>query len=252
MNLLITIYNEAIYRPLLNGLVGIYALLPYPDLGLAIMALTVIVRLLLHPALLRGARAQQAMSELQPQLREIQGKFKDDREEQARRTMALYREYGVSPLSGCLPILIQLPVLIGLYRVFWKGITLTDRSLLYSFLMSVHDFNPVALGLFNLTERSAALAIAAGVSQFFQAKSLPASPPAAGGDFQAMLKWQTFYVFPLMIAVISWSLPSALALYWTVFNLLAIVQQRWIEQRLQHGRYRRANQRDSGEDGRPG
>lgn len=239
MNLLAAIYTELIYRPLLNSLVFIYSFLPYQDLGLAILTLTLIVRLALHPTVIQTMRSQQAISTLQPKLKEIQARLKGNKEEQARETLALYKSEGVHPLSGCLPILIQLPILIGLYRVFLKGIQLQDPSLLYSFIPSVTAFNPVSFGAFDLTGRSTVLALAAGLSQFVQAYFLPIPNPAnkdGGSDFNRMLKLQTTYFFPIIIAGISWSLPSALAFYWTVFNLFAIVQQLWIQKRLSHDR----------------
>jgi len=227
-------YTELIYRPLLNGLVFIYAVLPYQDLGLAIGILTLAVRIILHPTLVQTIRSQLAMARLAPKLREVQERFKGDKEEQARRTMELYRAEGVHPLSGCLPLLIQLPILIGLYQVFWRGITNFDPSLLYQFLPAVESFNPVSFGVFDLTGRSATLSVAAGVSQFLQSRFLPGAGAAGGGsDFSRALHWQTTYALPVIIAVISWSLPSALAFYWTVLNLLAIVQQLWIQKRLE-------------------
>lgn len=245
MNPITVIYTEFIYRPLLNSLVFIYSFLPYQDLGLAILTLTFIVRLALHPAVVQTIRSQQAMLILQPKLKEIQARFKNNKEEQARETMALYKREGVHPLSGCLPILIQLPILIGLYQVFLKGIQLQDPSLLYSFVPPIAAFNPISLGVFNLTGHSAILAVAAGLSQFLQAYFLPTpnmDTKSGGSDFNRMLKWQTTYFFPIIIAGISWSLPSALAFYWTVFNLLAIVQQLWIQKRLSHDRNSRTSQ----------
>lgn len=234
MNPLPIFWRELIYRPLFNALVFIYVALPFQDLGLAIFVLTFAVRLALHPFIVQTVRSQQAMARVSPKLKEIQTKFKNDREVQARETMALYRAEGAHPLSGCLPLLVQLPILIGLYQVFWKGIAFADASLLYSFLPAFSGFNPVSLGVFNLAERSAALAIAAGISQFFQAKFLPQPVPTGGGrgDFGRALAWQTTYILPLFIIVFSWSLPSALAFYWTVLNLLAIVQQLIIQKRL--------------------
>lgn len=241
MNPLTIVYREVISRPLLNGLVAIYLLLPYRDLGLAIIVLTLIVRLMLHPTIRQSVRSQRAMARIQPRVREIQERFKHDKEAQARETMSLYRQEGVHPLSGCLPLLIQLPVLIGLYQLFWKGLALTDRSLLYSFLPPLDGFDPAAFGLFDLTQPSALLAIAAGLSQFLQGFFTPPPAPQAG-EFNTIMQWQTRYVFPLIIAGISWSLPSALAFYWTVFNLLAILQQRWIEYRMAHERDPRTHQ----------
>ena len=234
MNPLSLFWRELIYRPLFNALVFIYVALPFQDLGLAIFVLTLAVRIVLHPFIVQTVRSQAAMARVSPKLREIQTKFKNDREAQARETMALYRAEGVHPLSGCLPLLVQLPILIGLYQVFWKGIALADVSLLYAFLPAFDGFNSVSLGLFDLAQRSPALAIAAGASQFLQSKFLPQPVPSGGGrgDFGRALAWQTTYILPLFIVVISWSLPSALAFYWTVLNLLAIVQQLIIQKRL--------------------
>lgn len=251
-SLLSSFYSELIYRPLLNGLAIAYLVLPYRDLGLAIAVLTLAVRLLLHPAIAAAVRSQRAMAGLAPRLREIQKRYGSDRGAQTQQTMALYREAGVHPLSGCLPILIQLPVLIGLYQVFWKGIALADRSLIYSFLPELDGFDPLAFGLVDLTATSIPLALAAGLSQFLQSRFLP--PPAAtgGAEFERALAWQTRYFFPVLIAGISWSLPSALALYWTVFNLFAIVQQQLIERHLRHEHHPGAHLGDARQDGHPG
>ena len=235
MNPITFLYSEFIYRPLLNSLVFIYAILPYQDLGLAIVVMTIAVRLLLHPFISQTLRSQQAMAKLQPQLSELKVRFKDNKEEQARRTMELYRKEGVHPLSGCLPLLIQLPILIGLYQVFWKGIVSLDPSLLYSFLPGLGAFNPTAFGLFDLSRPNVILALAAGASQFLQGKFFPTQTgqeKGAASDFSRALQWQTAYFFPIIIAGISWSLPSALAFYWTIFNLFAIVQQLWIQKRF--------------------
>lgn len=238
MSLFVSFYTEIIYRPLLNGLVLIYGLLPYQDLGLAILVLTFIVRVLLHPTIVQMMKSQRAMAALQPRLREIQERFKSNREEQARQTLTLYRAHGVHPLAMFVPLFVQLPVLIGLYHVFSRGIALADPSLLYSFLPAAQPFNPMAFGLFDLTAKSLPLALAAGASQFLQSKLLAAPPvsPAAGAkggaDFQKAITWQMTYFFPVFITYISWSLPAAIAFYWTALNLLAIVQQLVIQRRL--------------------
>lgn len=251
MHFLSLIYTDAIYRPLLNALVFIYTTLAFHDLGLSIVILTLVVRALLHPTIIQTIRSQRTMAALQPKLKEMQKKYKDDKEEQARQTMALYREMGTHPLAGCLPVLIQLPILIGLYRVFLKGILLADPALLYSFVPHITSFNSLAFGLIDLTARSIPLAVLAGVSQFAQAKFLPAPQSGNGGDMARALTFQTTYFLPIFIAVISWRLPSALALYWTVFNVLAIVQQQWIQRRLDHERRSGPNQPDTRKNGNP-
>lgn len=255
MKFIIAAYNEVIYRPLVNGLVLIYTLLPYPDLGLTVIILTVVVRLILHPALVQTLRSQRALASIAPRLREIQERFKDNKEEQSRRIMAIYRAQGIHPLSGCLPVLIQLPVLFGLYQVFWKGIVNFNSSWLYSFVPAIAAFNPVAFGLFDLTAKSRFLAVLAGVSQLVQARLM--SQPAGGpnqksGDLTRALQWQTTYFLPVMVVVISWTLPSAIAFYWTIFNILAIVQQAWIQRRLDHERHTPSSQPNPRENGHSG
>lgn len=238
MSYLIYVYTQIIYRPLLNSLVFIYAYLPYHDLGLAIFGLTFVVRLILHPTVVQTLRSQKAMTRIQPRLKEIQERFKNDKETQARETMALYKSEGVHPLSGCLPVIIQIPLLIGLYQVFSAGVKSFDASLLYSFVPAIGSFNTVAFGLFDLAARSPLLALLAGATQFLQARFMTPVPAVnknkkGAADFAGALQFQTKYFLPVFIAFISWSLPSAVAFYWTVLNLLAIVQQLWIQKRLE-------------------
>ncbi len=233
MNPLTLLYTELIYRPLLNSLVAIYALIPPHDLGLAIIILTIAVRLLLLPMMLKTYRSQRALAELQPQLREIQERYRQNREEQGRRMMELYKRAGVNPLSGCLPMLVQLPILIGLYQLFFAGIKLVDPSLLYPFVPPLSGFHPVAFGLFDLSAPSMVLAVAAGLTQFFQGRyAAPTLPSGPEPEFSRAMRWQTTYFFPFLIAGISWTLPAALAFYWTILNAVAIVEQlvirRWL------------------------
>lgn len=235
MEALLGIYTELIYRPLLNALVLIYAFLPYQDLGLAIIVLTAIVRLAIHPAAVAALRSQQAMVRLQPKLKEIQARYRDHREEQGRQIMAAYREAGVHPLSGCIPILVQIPILFGLYYLFWRGLTAIEPGLLYPFARGVAALDPIAFGFLDLSQPSRWLALAAGATQFLQGWfTPPPSAPAAGagGDFSRALVWQTKYLFPIIIVFVSWNIPAAVACYWTALNVIVIVQQRWIQKRL--------------------
>lgn len=230
MDVLYAVYNEILYRPLFNGLVFIYSVLPVQDLGLSIILLTIAVRVFLFPATLKTFRSQAALRELQPKLKAIQEEFKDKKDEQAKRIMALYSEHNVNPFSGCLPILIQLPLLIALYQIFWRGLSPLNIDALYQFLGAPESFSAVAFGFMNLAEASIVLAVLAGVSQFFQARLMPQpespAPKGAGGlDFSKVLSMQVKYFFPVLIAVWSASLPAALPLYWTTMNLLAIVEQ---------------------------
>lgn len=235
MNFFYLLYFEIVYRPLLNALVFIYANLPLHDLGLAIILLTILVRIILHPTVVSTVRTQIVMPRVQVRLKEIQKKYKDNREEQARQSWAVYKEFGIHPLSSLAPLVIQIPVFLGLFKVFRTGILLEDPSLLYSFVPKLTAFNPIAFGVFDLTEQSIPLALAAGLSQYLQGRYSPKPPDiqeSAGDDFARAMRWQMTYFFPVIFVGIALFLPSALAFYWTVLNLLAIVQQLWIQKRI--------------------
>lgn len=225
MNLLYLIYHEALYRPLLNGLIFIYNFLPIHDLGIAIVLLTVLLRLALYPLSRKAVSSQRAMSEIQPQISEIQKQYKGNKEEQAKRLMALYAEKKVNPFSGCLPILIQLPVLIALFQVFRTGLG-GDFSYLYNFIESPGVLNTTAFGYIDLTKPSIILGVFAGVSQFFQAKLVPSSPAgqSGSGEFLKAMQWQTKYFLPALFVFWSLTLPSALPLYWTILNIFGIIE----------------------------
>src|SRR5438128_1291763 len=118
MHFLANLYNWIIYQPILNALVFLYQTVAFHDLGLAIILLTVLIRLLLYPLFHKGVRYQMVMQHLQPQIKKIQDAHKGDYEKQTQALMALYKEHEVNPFSGFLLILVQLPVLIALYHVF--------------------------------------------------------------------------------------------------------------------------------------
>lgn len=252
MGIISTIFREIVYRPLLNAFALLYHILPYPDVGLAAIILVVIVRLILHKSIVQSVRTQLVMPEIQQRLKEVQRKFKDDREAAARETMAVYRAYGMHPFSFLTPLLVQIPVFIGIYQVFSKGITLADPALLYPFLPPVTSFNPIAFGLVDFTERSIVMALLAGASQFLQsylAPKPPRMPATAKDDMGRMMQWQTTYIIPVVFTVIAFSVPSAIAFSWTAFNLVAIVQQSWIYRRITYERRPRAVGPGAHEDG---
>ena len=122
MEFFIGIYNAILYKPLFNILVAFYEYLPGQDFGVAVIALTVFIKVVLYPLGTMSIRSQKNLSQLQPKIKEIQEKYKDDKEKQMKETMQLYKKEKVNPFSGCLPIIIQLPILIALYQVFWLGL----------------------------------------------------------------------------------------------------------------------------------
>lgn len=227
MNLISTIFNEAFYRPLFNGLIFLYNAIPYHDFGVAIILLTLLIRFVLYPLNQKAIRSQKALSELQPQIKEIQAKNKSDRAKQSQALMELYRQNKINPASGCLPLLIQLPVLFALYRVFLNGLNPDNLKELYSFVSRPEIINPWFFGLIDLSKSNWPMAILAGALTFIQSKMMIPSQtknPAAG-DFSAMFSKQMVYLMPIMTLIIAWKLPAGLALYWIVITLFGIGQQ---------------------------
>lgn len=225
---MITLYNELLYKPLFNALIFIYNVLPGADMGLAIIFLTILIRLLLYPLSKKTVVSQMALKEIQPQVLEIQRKYKDNKQEQAKATMALYQEKKINPFSGCLPILIQFPILIALYQVFLGGFDPANFKELYSFISTPSFVNHLFLGLVNLSQPNLIFAVLAGVSQFFQTRMVIPAKPTVGGDkggFSQMMNQQMLYFMPIFTIFIASRLPAALALYWLITNVFSISQQ---------------------------
>ncbi len=217
-------------QPLLNLLVWLYNYIP--DIGVVIILLTVIVRLLLMPSFHKSLKSQRAMTQLQPRLNEVREKHKDNKELQAKAIMELYKEHKVSPLGSCLPILIQLPLLIALYRVFIIGLNGSElQQYLYPFVHNPGSINPFFLHFIDLSKPNIWLGIVAGLAQFVQSKMM-VPPPSKNNDVTAnALAVQTVYILPLLTIFISLRLPAGLPLYWIVTTLFAIGQQYYIVRR---------------------
>ena len=214
---------------------------PGGDVGIAIILLTVIVKLILFPLSKKSIESQAKMALLAPE----QKKIKDSgasKEEQARLTFELFKKHNTSPFSGCLLILIQFPIIIALYSVFYKGIHF-NPDVLYSFINIPDPINNIFLGFIDLTHKSLPLAILAAISQYFQALYMP-KPSTANlekGSFQeSFSKSMTTnlkYVFPVFIFLILYtdflgvSLSGAVALYWATSNIFAIGQQIYLNKK---------------------
>ena len=227
MNPFYSLYSEALYRPLLNGLVWFYTELPVEDLGLAIVALTVTIRLILTPILWKAQKAQKSLAALQPEIKKIQDGVKGDREAQGKALMELYKKYKVNPFSGCLLMAVQLPVLIALFHVFQAGLDPAELSRLYSFVSRPDALNTTGFGFLDLTKGNIFLGVVAAAAQYLQTKltvSAPA-PSSDRADFAKIMQWQTTYLFPALILVWSYTLPAALTVYWTVMSVFGIVQE---------------------------
>lgn len=221
-------------QPLFNVLLALYAIIPGHSFGLAVIGLTVLVRLALWPLFSKQLHSQKAMQRLQPEVAKVRAKAKGDRQKETAMLMELYKEHGTSPFASLLPVILQLPILIALVSVFNHSLH-TDQiaKLAYPFVRHldfiagiIHhqiSFNPSLFGLVDLTKGNLVLALAAGAAQFLQARLM--QPTATPGDDQAKLMQSMTYIFPVVTVVFALRFPSALALYWTVTSLMAALQQ---------------------------
>ena len=228
-----SLWNAVIYQPLYNILVFLIGILPGASVGGAIIVLTIIVKLVLFP--LTGRFASFNFSTIRSSDTSSNTGNKDDRQKQSKKTMELYQKTGVSPFSGCLPIIVQIPIIIGLYWVFWKGLATVDESILYGFIQSPGTLDMHFL-FFDLAGKSVVLAFLAGISQYIQTRismggQPPPPPPKEGGkpslqdDFARSMQMQMRYILPVMIAFFAYTTSGAVALYWTTSNILSIAQE---------------------------
>ncbi len=227
---MLAIYHALLYQPILNLLVGLYDVL-FHDFGLAILALTLLVRGALWPLTHKSLSNQKAMLEIQPKIKEVQQKYKDNKEEQAKAMMAVYAEHKVSPLSSCLPLLIQLPLFIALYRVLSAGLKSEGLSALYSFVPNPGTISTISIGFLDLSKPAIVIAILAAAAQFWQARMMQRkdvkvhTEASKDEDTMAIMNKQMMYMMPAMTLFIGWKLPAGLTLYWLFTNLAMILQQ---------------------------
>jgi len=232
------LFDTILYVPFLNLLVFLYETVAFNDFGIAIILLTLIIRLILSPLSIKTFRSQKALSELQPRVKEIQEKFKNDSREQSKQVMDLYRQYNINPFSGCLPLLIQLPILIALYQVSTAGFGEDSLSVLYGFIKNPASLNSISLGFIDLTKKSLPLSLIAGIGQFIQTKlSLSFSKnPALQKDQKALattnplasMNQQMLYFLPIITIIVSMSFPAGLPLYWIATTVFSIFEQAYI------------------------
>lgn len=220
-------FTTYIYNPLLAILVFIYKNLAFGDFGLAIIILTIFIRIVLFPLFYKGTKSQMLMSRLQPHIKKIQKDHKDNKEEQTKKLLALYKEHKINPFSSFLLLLLQIPIIIALYQIFIKELSNSAFDNLYF------------LGLINLQERVLGLVVLAAVLQYWQGKlSIPKDNPdkenkttPSSNPLHSMGKTMV-YLGPILTLVVLINLPAALALYWAVSTIFSIGQQIYINKRM--------------------
>ncbi|HUT22568.1 MAG TPA: YidC/Oxa1 family membrane protein insertase [Candidatus Bipolaricaulota bacterium] len=229
---MIQLFNTVLYQPLYNLLIWLYNVIPGQDIGLAIIALTIIIKVILLPLSARALKSQKEMQKLQPKLAELKSKYGADKQKMTEETMKLYKEQKVNPLSSCLPLIIQLPFLLAVYQVFRNGLSNNGFDLLYPFVQNPGQVNSMFFGILDLSLPSVYLAAAAAIAQYFQARMLPITPQPkkvdAGSKDESMLAGMNKsmkYFMPAITFFIGLQLPGGLALYWLVTTVLTALQQ---------------------------
>lgn len=248
---MVQLFDTILYEPMLNALLFIHHYLPGADLGVAIIILTLLIKFILYAPSLSAIKQQHAVQDMQPKLDALRKKYKDNREELSRQTMQFYKTNKVNPLSSCLPLLIQLPILFALYRVFFGGLAtdgttglIATQQLEYLYqplrdIYSTTPLNPTFLGFVDLAKNhNIVLAVLAGALQFVQSRMIMSRRPprvAGASDERAIAGSSQFmaYLFPFVTVYFSYTFPAGLALYWAVSTAFTVVQQ-WLYLRRHH------------------
>lgn len=265
------IWNEVFIRPILNILLAFYkgfslAAIPW-SFGFAIIALTVFVRFLLYPLTVAQLKSAKKMVDLKPHLEELKNKHGHDKQRLAREQMELYKRHGINPAAGCLPLILQMPIFISLYQVFWnllgqgdltKLVEQANQIVYWPFLKLTSPPDLYFFG-FNLAAKPSQwqsfgvflllIPVVTAALMFVQSlMMLPASAPSTtlgasarqapkkpegkskgGGEEMAqILQKQMTYFMPVMIGFFAFSFPVGLSLYWNTFTLFGIIQQAFV------------------------
>ena len=235
---MLELFHTAVYEPIYNALALIIGSIPGGDVGVAIVILTLLVRLLLFPLSFAAIRTQMTMREIDPLMKKLRVDFKENKEELAKRTMALFKEYKINPFASFFLILIQLPVIIGLYTVLINEskVLSFDPATLYSFVQVPAETSLSFLGILDLSGKSIILALIVAATQFLFAKLMtpphtPASTSAAPSleeDIQKSMSIQMRFVFPVLMGIVAYAASSSIALYFVVSNTFSIGQELFV------------------------
>lgn len=230
------IFDAVVYKPIYNALVYFVDIIPTHDIGIAVIVVTILVRIILWPLAKRAVQSQMAMKQVAPEIEELKKKYKDKPQEQAQAIFALYKARNIRPFAGFLVLLIQLPVLFGLYWVFaLGGFPEVNATFLYSFVPMPSLVNMEFLGLIDMAGHSVVLAILAMATQFVYTRlSMGARGSATpvetveasfSKDMARSFDFQARYVLPVIVGVIGLTLPAVAPLYMATASLFMIGQE---------------------------
>lgn len=234
-------WNSLIIDPMVNLLFLIYSFLGH-NFGIAIIIFTILIRLITYPLNASQLKSSKAMQDMQKSKKwqDIQKKYKGDREKLSQEQMALYKEMGVSPFASCLPLLIQFPVMIGLYQAIIRALAITPTQLLdlskhiYPFFTGASSLIPINNHFLWMDLAQPERLIIAGIgipvltilvviTSYMQSKVMTPSGGTPGDQSTQMAQTMTF-TMPLMMGFISYTLSSGLAIYFVISNVLGIIQ----------------------------
>jgi len=243
------IFHGLIYQPLYNILVFLYDFLPGGDFGVAIIAVTLLIKFALLPLSKKQIKSQKKMQEIQPELKKIQQKYKNNKEKQTKEVMKFYKENKANPFSGCLPMIFQIVFLIAIYRVIINisnaGLTVNQGDL-YSFVINPGNINNWFLRIIDLSKPSIVIAVLAAGAQFWQTKMMllknneknklknsehkdkKKEKDDGKPDFAQIMNKQMVVLGPMMTLFIGVKFAAGLAIYWLVSTLFAVFQQIYI------------------------
>ena len=256
---MLNIWNLVLYQPILNALIFLYGVL-FQNLGLAIIALTIIMRLALSPLMNPQLKSASKMKELAPELEKLKKKHKDDKQKFMQAQLALYKEHGVNPAAGCLPQILQIIILITLYQVLNKVII--GSGSIENIAKDLWPFNQLADGTtglnlnflylnlgkpdiiripglpFGIPGLPGLFVIMATVFQFLSSKmmlptvkkeeKLAEKTPGKTDDMAASMQKQMMYMFPAMTLIFGYTLQSGVMLYWFIFSAFSLLQQKLV------------------------
>jgi len=201
---------------LLNWLYGLTVTIGIPSYALAIILLTVLIKLILYPLSKKQMHSMVMMQKLAPEIKEIQEKYKNkDPQKMQQMIMELYKEHNVNPMAGCLPLLIQMPILIALYRALYKFPFVNEAHAHFFWVQSLSHKDPYYI-----------LPVLAAITTYLQSKLT--------SNTQDPTQKTMLYTMPLFIGWIAATVPAGLALYWVVFNVVGAIQQWFINKETLH------------------
>ncbi len=237
-----TLFFTIITQPIFNVLMLLDHVLG--DFGLSIILLTILVRLILFPLTLRQLKSSKAMQAIQPLIADVKKQYPKDQRAQLEATQAIYKEYGINPAAGCLPLFIQLPVLYGLFNslntVLRNHPTVTSiNNSLYPFLPHITQLPNANLNWFTFINHSwfinlgqpdptHILPILAGLATFIQLRMSQPRTTSATKNAMAQQMQIMQFVMPFITLIFAWTFPAGLALYWTTTSVFSMVQQYFV------------------------